>query len=84
MALFIHHKQPKVKDWRNDQLLSTIYDTKKSWNHARETEHAVYEGNVSNELAERTKLQECKYMYLYRIARKFNVHGELNDGVIDS
>lgn len=84
MALFLHRQKPKVKDWRNDQLLNTIYDTKKSWNHARETEHAVYEGNVSNELAERTKLQECKYMYLYRKARHFKVHGELNDGVIDS
>lgn len=66
----------------NHNLMQLIYATKASWNHAKETERAVYESHVDSELSERTKLQECKYMYLYKKARQRKAHGHLNDGVI--
>lgn len=66
----------------NRNLMQLIYATKDSWNQAKETERAVYESHVDSELNERTMLQECKYMYLYRWARKRKAHGRLNDGVI--
>ncbi|MDO4902641.1 MAG: YaaL family protein [Limosilactobacillus sp.] len=72
----------RVEKERNQHLLDTIYDTKASWDHAKETERAVYEANVSTELRDRCKMQEQKYLYLYKIARKYNVHGQLNKGVI--
>lgn len=67
---------------RNQRLLETIYETKASWDHAKETERAVYEANVSSELQDRAHIQEQKYLYLYRLARKYKVHGRLNQGVI--
>lgn len=73
------HLVQKIGD---QDLVNLIYQTKHSWDHAKETERAVYESNVDSELAERTKLQECKYLYLYKKARARKVHGELNDGVI--
>lgn len=66
----------------SQRLLDLIYATKASWDHAKETERAVYESHVDSELTERTKLQECKYMYLYKKARELKLHGQLNDGVI--
>lgn len=73
------HLMKKIGD---QDLVDLIYQTKHSWDHAKETERAVYESNVDSELADRTKLQECKYLYLYKKARQRKVHGELNDGVI--
>lgn len=73
------HRMKKIGD-RN--LLRLIYAVKDSWNQAQETERAVYESHVDSELSDRTKLQECKYMYLYKIARGRKVHGRLNGGVI--
>lgn len=73
----------KVRQERDQRLLNLIYETKASWDHAKETEKAVYEANASTELHYRSRLQEQKYLYLYRIARKFKVHGKLNQGVID-
>jgi hypothetical protein len=72
----------RVAQLRNQRLLNAIYDTKASWDHAKETERAVYEANVNSELRDRTKIQEQKYLYLYKIARKYKVHGQLNHGVI--
>lgn len=72
----------RVAQLRNQRLLNAIYDTKTSWDHAKETERAVYEANVNSELRDRTKIQEQKYLYLYKIARKYKVHGQLNHGVI--
>lgn len=80
MSLFKH--QPKVKKGADQELLDLIYSTKASWDHARETAQAVYEGNVDTELVERTKLQEQKYLYLYELARQRQLHGHLNAGVI--
>lgn len=71
-----------VEQERNQRLLDAIYDTKASWDHAQETQRAVYEANVSSELRDRTKIQEQKYLYLYKLARKYKVHGKLNKGVI--
>lgn len=80
----LFRRQPKheVEKKRNQRLLATIYETKASWDHARETERAVYEANVSSELQDRSHLQEQKYLYLYRIARRYHVHGQLNHGIV--
>lgn len=77
-------KRPKnqVERERNQRLLDTIYDTKASWDHAQETQLAVYEANINSELHYRTRIQEQKYLYLYRLAQKYHVHGRLNKGVI--
>ena len=80
----LFRRQPKheVEKKRNQRLLATIYETKASWDHARETERAVYEANVSSELQDLAHLQEQKYLYLYRIARRYHVHGQLNQGIV--
>ena len=80
----LFRRQPKheVEKKRNQRLLTTIYETKASWDHARETERAVYEANVSSELQDRSHLQEQKYLYLYRIARRYHVQGQLNHGIV--
>lgn len=81
--VFKRRAQNQVAQMRNQRLLNDVYATKASWNHARETERAVYEANVNSELHYRTRIQEQKFLYLYRLARKFKVHGQLNDGVIN-
>lgn len=73
------HRMKKIGD---QNLLRLIYAVKDSWDSAQETERAVYESHVDSELSDRTKLQECKYMYLYKKARARHVHGQLNDSVI--
>ncbi|WP_283587401.1 YaaL family protein [Limosilactobacillus viscerum] len=80
--MLFKRKKNYVEQERNQRLLDVIYDTKASWDHAQETQRAVYEANVSNELRDRTKIQEQKYLYLYKLARKYKVHGKLNKGVI--
>lgn len=80
--LFRRQSKHEVEKKRNQRLLATIYETKASWDHARETERAVYEANVSSELHDRSHLQEQKYLYLYRIARRYHVHGQLNHGIV--
>lgn len=80
----LFRRQPKheVEKKRNQRLLATIYETKASCDQARETARAVYEANVSSELQDRAHLQEQKYLYLYRIARRYHVHGQLNQGIV--
>ncbi|MDF9445116.1 YaaL family protein [Limosilactobacillus mucosae] len=81
--MFFKHRNPHaVEELGNQNLLELIYNVKDSWDHAKETEHAVYEGQVDNELYSRTKLQEQKYLYLYGKARRGHLHGYLNDSVI--
>ena len=80
--MLFKRQSDRVKQARNQHFLDTIYDTKASWDHARETQRAVYEANVSSELRDRAKIQEQKYLYLYNIARRYKVHGKLNKGVI--
>lgn len=80
--MLFKRKKNYVEQERNQRLLDVIYDTKASWDHAQETQRAVYEANVNNELRDRTKIQEQKYLYLYKLARKYKVHGKLNKGVI--
>lgn len=80
--MLFKRRKDEVEQERNQRLLDTIYDTKASWDHAQETQRAVYEANVSSELRDRTKIQEQKYLYLYKLARKYKVHGKLNKGVI--
>ena len=49
---------------RNQRLLEAVYSTKASWDHARETERAVYEANVNSELHYRSRIQEQNF-YTY-------------------
>ncbi|KIS03268.1 YaaL family protein [Paucilactobacillus wasatchensis] len=72
----------KLKERYDQQLLQLIYATKASWDHAKETEIAVYESDTNNELEMATKLQEMKYLYLYREARRRQVHGQMQPNVI--
>ncbi len=81
--MFFKRPTKEVERERNQRLLEAVYSTKASLYHARETERAVYEANVNSELHYRSRIQEQKFLYLYKIARKFKVHGKLNDGVID-
>ncbi|MRH08806.1 DUF2508 family protein [Lactobacillus reuteri] len=81
--MFFKRPTKEVERERNQRLLEAVYSTKASWDQARETERAVYEANVNSELHYRSRIQEQKFLYLYKIARKFKVHGKLNDGVID-
>ncbi|WP_076460807.1 YaaL family protein [Limosilactobacillus caccae] len=81
--MFFKRSAEQLKRDRNQRLLDAVYSTKASWDHARETERAVYEANVNSELHYRTRIQEQKFLYLYKLARKFKVHGKLNHGVID-
>lgn len=81
--MFFKRSAEQLKRDRNQRLLDAVYSTKASWDHARETERAVYEANVNSELHYRTQIQEQKFLYLYKLARKFKVHGKLNHGVID-
>lgn len=81
--MFFKRPTKEVERERNQRLLEAVYSMKASWDHARETERAVYEANVNSELHYRSRIQEQKFLYLYKIARKFKVHGKLNDGVID-
>lgn len=80
--MFFKKNRHQVQEAGDQRLLDLLYQTKASWDHAKETQQAVYESTVSTELAERTKLQECKYLYLYERARKRGLHGRLNAGVI--
>ena len=81
--MFFKRPTKEVERERNQRLLEAVNSTKASWDHASETERAVYEANVNSELHYRSRIQEQKFLYLYKIARKFKVHGKLNDGVID-
>ena len=65
----------RIKAEYDDQLLELVYNAKASWDQAQEIEQAVYESNVTNELEMQTLLQKQKYMYLFREARRREVHG---------
>lgn len=65
----------RIKAEYDDQLLELVYNAKASWDQVQETEQAVYESNVTNELEMQTLLQKQKYMYLFREARRREVHG---------
>lgn len=80
--MFFRKPRYQVKEAGDQRLLDLLYQTKASWDQAKETERAVYDSTVSNELTERTKLQERKYLYLYERARQRGLHGHLNAGVI--
>ena len=65
----------RIKAEYDDQLLELVYNAKASWDQAQETGQSVYESNVTNELEMQTLLQKQKYMYLFREARRREVHG---------
>ncbi|RRG09188.1 MAG: DUF2508 family protein [Lactobacillus sp.] len=71
----------KVKETYDQQLLDLIYAVKADWDHAKETQLAVYESDVNTELVMQTKLQEQKFLYLFREARRRRVHGQLERNI---
>ncbi|KRM60443.1 hypothetical protein FC26_GL000531 [Paucilactobacillus vaccinostercus DSM 20634] len=71
----------KVKETYDQQLLDLIYAVKADWDHAKETQLAVYESDVNTELVMQTKLQEQKFLYLFREARRRQVHGQLERNI---
>jgi hypothetical protein len=69
------HKRVNLHQQYDEQLVDLIHETKASWDHAKETQEAVYESNISSELAQHTKLQEQKYIYLYKEAKRRQARG---------
>ena len=49
------------------------------WDHARQTEEAVYDSD--DELTAETKLARAKYEFLYREAKLRKVHGRMQSSV---
>ncbi|MFB9768309.1 YaaL family protein [Lactiplantibacillus modestisalitolerans] len=72
------------KDVFDQQLLDTLNAAKLDWDRAKQNEQAIYDSNTS-ELVTRTALARAKYLYLYREARRRQVHGQtIQPSVIDS
>ena len=44
--MFFKRPTKEVERERNQRLLEAVYSTKASWDHARETERAVYEATL--------------------------------------
>ncbi|RRK11832.1 DUF2508 family protein [Lactiplantibacillus garii] len=75
-------KQPK--EVFDQQLLNTLNTAKVDWDRAKENEQAIYDNNTS-ELVTQTALARAKYLYLYREARRRQVHGQtIQRSVIDN
>lgn len=74
-------KQPK--EVFDQQLLNTLNAAKEDWDRAKQNEQAIYDNNT-NELVTQTALARAKYLYLYREARRRQVHGQtIQRSVID-
>ena len=69
--MFFKRPTKEVERERNQRLLEAVYSTKASWDHARETERAVYEANVNSELHYRSRIQEQKFFSLENFFRDF-------------
>ncbi|MDQ7936540.1 YaaL family protein [Lactiplantibacillus sp. WILCCON 0030] len=74
-------KQPKAT--YDEQLLGLLNSAKVDWDRAKQNEQAIYDNNTS-ELVTQTALARAKYLYLYREARRRQVHGsQIQRSVID-
>lgn len=60
-------------------LLNDIDEAKQNWDHASQTEKAVYDSD--NELTAETQLARAKYEFLYREAKRRKVHGHTQSSV---
>lgn len=60
-------------------LLDAIDDAKRGWDHARQTEEAVYDAD--EELTAETQFARAKYEFLYREAKRRKVHGRIQFSV---
>lgn len=60
-------------------LLNDIDEAKQKWDHASQTEKAVYDAD--NELTAETQLARAKYEFLYREAKRRKVHGHMQSSV---
>lgn len=71
------------KDVFDQSLLDTLNAAKVDWDRAKANQEAIYDANTS-ELVTRTALARAKYLYLYREARRRQVHGQtIQRSVID-
>ncbi|MFC6180379.1 YaaL family protein [Lactiplantibacillus daowaiensis] len=86
MARIIFKRRKKIKQAQAvyDQQLLTLLDAAKlDWDRAKQNEQAIYDNNT-NELVTQTALARAKYLYLYREARRRQVHGQkIQQSVID-
>ncbi|MFC6201327.1 YaaL family protein [Lactiplantibacillus nangangensis] len=74
-------KHPKAT--YDEQLLTLLNSAKVDWDRAKQNEQAIYDNNTS-ELVTQTALARAKYLYLYREARRRQVHGnQIQRAVID-
>lgn len=78
--LFGRNKKKLRKEY-DEELLYLIDQAKKNWDHARQTEQAVYE--VDEELVAETQLAKAKYQFLYQEAKLRNVRGHIQSSVIE-
>ncbi|WP_178195814.1 YaaL family protein [Ligilactobacillus sp. Marseille-Q7487] len=78
--MFGRNKQ-KLRLKYDELLLEDIMQATDIWNHAKQTQAAVYE--LDDELLAQTKLAQAKYQFLYKEARIRRVKGKIQKSVID-
>ena len=78
MGILFGRNKKKLRKEYDEELLYLIDQAKKNWDHARQTEQAVYE-----ELVAETQLAKAKYQFLYQEAKLRNVRGHIQSSVID-
>ena len=77
MSILFGRNKKKLRKEYDEELLYLIDQAKKNWDHARQTEQAVYE------VVAETQLAKAKYQFLYQEAKLRNVRGHIQSSVID-
>ena len=72
-------KRHILRSTYDEFLLDAIDDAKMMWDHARQTEEAVYDSD--DEWTAETNLALAKYEFLYREAKLRKVHGRMQSSV---
>lgn len=73
--------QKKLRKTYDEMLLSEIDIAKQNWDHAKQTQMAVFDAD--DELIAETQLAQAKFRFLYQEARLRQVKGRLQSSVID-
>lgn len=74
-------KKQKLRKKYDELLLNDISQATIGWNHAKQTQAAVFE--IDDELIAHTKLAKAKYQLLYKEARYRQVKGKIQPTMID-
>ncbi|GKT02784.1 YaaL family protein [Furfurilactobacillus sp. WILCCON 0119] len=77
-------RRASVKEDYDNVLLDDIDHAKHVWDRAAETQTAVVDEGNGRELSTQTALARQKYLLLFREARHRQVHGRLQQSVVDS